>query len=67
MQALDDVTALDLTQHVAGPYATRLMADFGANVIKVEKPGGDIARTLGPFRGEPHPGAQRPVFLPELQ
>jgi crotonobetainyl-CoA:carnitine CoA-transferase CaiB-like acyl-CoA transferase len=56
MQALDDVVVLDLTQHIAGPYATKLMADFGADVIKVEKPGGEIARTLGPFQGgEPHP------------
>ena len=56
MQALDDLTILDLSQHIAGPYATRLLADFGANVIKVEPPGGDIARQLGPFQGgEPHP------------
>ena len=49
MQALDDITVLDLTQHIAGPYATKLMADFGADVIKVERPGGDVTRTLGPF------------------
>ncbi|MBA4180243.1 MAG: hypothetical protein C0506_06590 [Anaerolinea sp.] len=55
LQALDNVTVLDLTHHIAGPYATRLMADFGANVVKVERPGGDIARGLGPFRGDPHP------------
>lgn len=55
MQALDNVVVLDLTHHIAGPYATRLMADFGADVIKVERPGGDIARGLGPFKGEPHP------------
>lgn len=56
MQALDDITVLDLTHHIAGPYATKLFADFGANVIKVEKPGGDIARGLGPFQGGvPHP------------
>lgn len=56
MQALDDVVVLDLTHHIAGPYATRLMADYGADVIKVEAPGGDIARQLGPFKGgEPHP------------
>lgn len=55
MQALDDLVVLDLTHHIAGPYATRLMADFGADVIKVEKPGGDIARGLGPFQGNtPH-------------
>ena len=56
MQALDNLTILDLSQHIAGPYATRLLADFGADVIKVEPPGGDIARQLGPFQGgEPHP------------
>ena len=57
MQALDDVVVLDLTQHVAGPYATKLMADYGADVIKIERPGsGDIARSFGPFQGgEAHP------------
>jgi crotonobetainyl-CoA:carnitine CoA-transferase CaiB-like acyl-CoA transferase len=57
MQALDDLVVLDLGQHIAGPYATKLMADYGADVIKVERPGtGDIARSFGPFKGdEPHP------------
>ncbi|MEX0784808.1 MAG: CoA transferase [Dehalococcoidia bacterium] len=52
MQALDDVVVLDLTQHIAGPYATKLLADFGADVIKVEPSSGDIARQLGPFKGD---------------
>jgi crotonobetainyl-CoA:carnitine CoA-transferase CaiB-like acyl-CoA transferase len=56
VQALDNVRILDLTQHIAGPYATRLFADFGADVIKIERPGGDVTRTMGPFKGgEPHP------------
>ncbi len=54
-QALDDVVVLDLTHHIAGPYATKLLADFGADVIKVEHPRGDVARYLGPFKDdEPH-------------
>ena len=56
-QPLNDLRVLDLTLGIAGPYATKLMADFGANVIKVERPeAGDFARSLGPFPQDiPHP------------
>ncbi|MBI2887649.1 MAG: CoA transferase [Chloroflexi bacterium] len=56
-QALADVVVLDLTQQVSGPYCTKLLADYGAEVIKVEPPGsGDPSRRLGPFYHDtPHP------------
>jgi crotonobetainyl-CoA:carnitine CoA-transferase CaiB-like acyl-CoA transferase len=56
-QALSDVRVIDLTHYLAGPYCTKLLADYGADVIKVEKPGeGDGARRLGPFfEDDPHP------------
>jgi len=55
--APDALTVLDLSQGVAGAFATKLFADYGARVIKVEKPGvGDPARRHGPFPDDvPHP------------
>jgi crotonobetainyl-CoA:carnitine CoA-transferase CaiB-like acyl-CoA transferase len=55
--ALDDLLIVDLTHYIAGPYCTKLLADYGARVIKIERPGsGDPCRRLGPFPdAEPHP------------
>src|SRR5262245_43314997 len=45
---LDGVRILDVTTVVSGPYAGLLLADLGADVVKVEPPAGDIARGIGP-------------------
>ena len=53
--ALAGVKVIDLTHHIAGPYATKLLADHGADVLKIERPGGDPGRRLPPFfHDEPH-------------
>ncbi|MGH7933170.1 MAG: CaiB/BaiF CoA transferase family protein [Candidatus Binataceae bacterium] len=55
--ALSSLKIIEVGEMVAAPYAAKLMADMGAEVIKIERPGGgDHARTRGPFPGgAPHP------------
>jgi crotonobetainyl-CoA:carnitine CoA-transferase CaiB-like acyl-CoA transferase len=63
MQGLDGVKVIELGHMVSAAYATKLMADLGAEVIKVEEPGGDVARQRGPFpNGVPDP-EQSGLFL----
>jgi crotonobetainyl-CoA:carnitine CoA-transferase CaiB-like acyl-CoA transferase len=61
---LNDVCVLDLSEDIAGPFCSKLLAGLGAEVIKVERPGsGDVSRRAGPDLGAtPHP-EQSALFL----
>jgi len=49
---LQGLTVIDFSRVLAGPYATALLADLGARVIKIEPPNGDDYRHIGPFLGD---------------
>src|SRR5262245_45672967 len=48
MPALDDITVIDLSHALAGPFASTLLGDYGAEIIKIEPLEGEIARAWGP-------------------
>ncbi len=59
--ALEGVSVLDLTHCIAGPYCTRLLAGFGAEVLKIEPPGGEKGRRMAPFlHDDPGPDSSLP-------
>ncbi len=55
--ALSDLKVVELSDFISGPYCCKIMADMGADVVKIEPPGvGDSSRRYGPFPGDvPHP------------
>lgn len=62
-RALSDLRIIDCSQGIAGPSCTKLLAGFGAEVIKIEPPEGDWTRRMGPFpAGIPDP-EQSALFL----
>src|SRR5262245_43393247 len=59
MGPLKGIKVIDMTTVLMGPFATQALGDYGADVVKVESPDGDVTRQIGPTR---HPG-MGPVFL----
>ena len=59
MNVLQGIRVIDVTQNIAGPHSTQTLADLGADVIKIEPPGGDPTRTWGP----PFWEGEAPLFL----
>lgn len=59
MNVLEGIRVVDLSQNIAGPHCTQILADLGADVVKVEPPGGDPTRQWGP----PFWNGEAPLFL----
>ena len=49
MKSLENITVIDFTRVLAGPTCTRVLAELGASVTKIEPPAGDVGRIAGPF------------------
>ncbi|MEX0749835.1 MAG: CoA transferase [Dehalococcoidia bacterium] len=62
-RALEGLRIVDISEGIAGPYATKLLADTGASVTKIEPPGGDVSRRYGPFPGDTPDRERSGLFL----
>lgn len=63
-RTLGDIRVLEISEDVAGPFCTKLLAGLGAEVIKIERPGsGDVSRRAGPFPHEAPHAEQSAAFL----
>ncbi len=63
-RALSGLVVLDLSDNISGPYCTKLLADYGAEVIKIEKPPlGDSSRRAGPFPNDQPDPEKSGLFL----
>jgi crotonobetainyl-CoA:carnitine CoA-transferase CaiB-like acyl-CoA transferase len=64
IQVFSGLRVIDLSRWVSGEFASKLFADFGADVVKVERPGvGSLTRYWNPFAGAPPGPEASPLFL----
>src|SRR5262245_57534716 len=62
-RAFSGIRVLDISQGVVGSYCTKFLADFGAEVIKIEPPGGESGRSYGPFPDDTADPERSALFL----
>ncbi|MDP6452471.1 MAG: CoA transferase [SAR202 cluster bacterium] len=62
---LDEVCVLDISHGIAGPLCAKILGDLGADVIKIEPPGGESGRTMAPFLHD-DPDPEKSLFFLQL-
>ena len=63
---LEGLRVLDLTTVIMGPFTTQVLGDFGADIIKIEDPNGDMTRDIGPSRSDKMSSMYLAVLSPGL-